>query len=331
MPSPSTKDETPVRRVAVVLNARSGTQQAELRRNDLTEAFGRLDVAAEFVEVADADAVRAVIGNHASGCDVVVAAGGDGTINTVANALAAARHTLAGPPPPLGIVAFGTFNYVARRYQVGESVDDAVRTVVAGRTIGIAAGEVSGHLFLNNCSLGLYTSIIDARERHKGVFGRSQLVALVSGLVTMLSSHARPRVRIAQDGRQRQLRASLVFVGANPLQLTELDPAIAQSVDDGALALVVVRAIDLRRLVGFAWRALTGAVIEAPEIEAEVVQALTLALRSRRARVVVDGELLDLPGTLEVRWHRDALRLRVPIELPASAAAEPPAARVSAS
>ena len=155
------------------------------------------------------------------------------------------------------------------------------------------------------------------------MFGRSQVVALVSGIVTMLAGHARPRVRIAQEGRQRLLRASLVFVGANPLQLADLDPAIAQCVDDGALALVVVRAIDLRRLVGFAWRALTGAVIDAPEIEAEVVQSVTLALRSRRARVVVDGELVDLPGTLDVRWRRDALRLRVPAEPPLPATAGP--------
>lgn len=313
MPPPSMQDDTPpVRRVAVVLNCRSGSRQAGERRGELAEAFGRLGVDAEFVEVADAGAVSAVAGRRDRPFDVVVAAGGDGTVNTVANALAAARGGLPSPPPPLGVVAFGTFNYVRRRYELGETMEEAVRTVVGGRTIGIAAGEVSGRLFLNNCSLGLYTSIIDARERHKRAFGRSRIVAFVSALATVLGDHARPAVRIVQPGRQRALRASLVFVGANPLQLDELDPDIARRVDEGALALVVVRAVDLRRLVRFAWHALTGAIVEAPEIEAEAVRSVTLAMRRRRTRIVVDGELLVLPTPLELRWRPDALRLRVP-------------------
>ena len=64
------------------------------------------------------------------------------------------------------------------------------------------------------------------------------------------------------------MRASMVFIGANPLQLDELAPDIAAQVERGALVVVVVRAIDARRLLKFAWMALTGAVIEAPEIEA---------------------------------------------------------------
>ncbi len=315
MPPFSTQDDTPpVRRVAVVLNCRSGSRQAGERQAEIETAFGRLGVTAAFVEVADAGAVEALATRRDAPWDVVVAAGGDGTVNTVANALARAARAGAPVPPALGIVALGTFNYVTRRYALGETLEEAVRTVVAGRTIGIAAGEVSGRLFLNNCSLGLYTSIIDARERHKRMFGRSRVVALASALATVLGRHARTAVRIAQDGRERSLRASLLFVGANPLQLDELDPGIARQVGDGALALVVVRAVDLRRLLAFAWRALAGAVAEAPEIEAEAVQALTLALRRRRVRVVVDGELHLLPTPLEVRWRRDALRLRVPRE-----------------
>ena len=309
-------DTLPLRRIVVAMNPHADPRQAEVRRAALAEAFDRHGATASFVDVTDAGALRAVLEGRQADCDALVAAGGDGTIHTVANALArAAAQAPRTGVPPMGIVASGTFNYVARRYGVDGTLDEAARTVVSGRSIDIPAGEVSGHLFLNHCSLGLYTSIIDARERHKATFGRHRWVALLSGLATLLGSHARPRLRIRHDdGRERRLRASMVFVGANPLQLTELDPALAQRVADGALALVVVRAIDLRRLAGFAWRALTGStVVDAPEIEAEAVRTATIVLRRRRlARIVLDGELRDLPPQLDLRWHERALRLRVP-------------------
>lgn len=304
-----------MRRVAVVMNDHSGNGEATATRDEIDSAFRALGVAVEFVDVADAAAVSAAAGAEPA-FDAVVAAGGDGTINTVANALAAAAAANGGTAAPLGAIALGTFNYVARRYALGETIEEAVRTVVAGRTVAIAGGEVAGRLFLNNCSFGLYTSIIDARERHKGVFGRHRLVALLSAIATMLGRHARLRVRIVHDGGMRKLRASLVFVGANPLQLADVDADAARRVEDGALALVVVRAINLRRLLGFAWQALRGAVVEAPGIELEVLRSVTLVLRRRSVRVVLDGELLELTQPLEVRWRGDALRLRVPAAAP---------------
>lgn len=296
-----------VRRVAIVLNRCSGAQEGDTRRDEIAAAFARHgSMILDFIDVADSRALAA-LGRPADGTgpDVVVAAGGDGTINTVANALAGTRR-------PMGILPFGTFNYVARRYGLPDELEAAIDTVVLGRTITINAGEVAGRLFLNNCSLGLYTSIIDARERHERMFGRTRTVAALSGILTVLSGHRRPRVRIDHAAGRWHLRTSMVFIGANPLQLDELAPEIADQVDSGALAIVVVRAIDAWRLIKFAWRALFGAVLDAPEIEAIAVQSATVSLRRRRMRVVVDGELIIVPVPFEVKVRPDVLCLRAP-------------------
>lgn len=302
-----------VRRVAIVLNRCSGAQEGDTRRDEIAAAFARHgSMILDFIDVADSRAISA-LGRPADGTepDVVVAAGGDGTINTVANALA-------GTGRPMGIFPFGTFNYVARRYGLPDELEAAIDTVVAGRTITIAAGEVAGRLFLNNCSFGLYTSIIDARERHERMFGRSRMVAALSGILTVVGQHRRPRVRVEHAAGRWHLRASMVFIGANPLQLDELAPEIADQVDSGALAIVVVRAIDAWRLIKFAWRALFGAVLDAPEIEAVAVQSATVSLRRRRMRVVVDGELIIVPVPFEVKVRPDVLCLRAPAISPAS-------------
>ena len=63
----------------------------------------------------------------------------------------------------------------------------------------------------------------------------------------MLGRHRRPLVRLRHRGGQQAMRASMVFIGANPLQLDELAPDIAAQVERGALVVVVVRAIDAPR------------------------------------------------------------------------------------
>ena len=156
-PSNST-DDLRIRHVAIVINPGSGAQEGQTRRDEIAAAFARHgSMILDFIDVADTRAIAAVA-RQAGGTspDVIVAAGGDGTINTVANALAGTRQ-------PMGILPFGTFNYVARRYGLPSDLDAAIDTIVTGRTIAIYAGEVAGRLFLNNFSLVLYTIIFYAR------------------------------------------------------------------------------------------------------------------------------------------------------------------------
>lgn len=310
-------DAMQVRRVAIVGNPRAGSHGEAEGPDVLRSAFARRGVRADLVDVADARAVDAVAcaeGEDAP--DVIVAAGGDGTINAVANALA-------GRDRVMGIVPMGTFNYVARRYGLPEEAQAAVDVVLEGRTLRIDAGDVNGRLFLVNCSLGLYTSIIDARERHNRSFGRNRLVALLSAMKILVTPHRRPRVRVEHARGLLDTRASMVLIGANPLQLDGIDPEVAAAVERGALAIVVVRAVDLWRLLKFAWKALTGKVAEAPEIEAFVVDDARVWLRAARVRVVVDGETVVLPTPLALASRPGALRLRVPLPVEPAAAPSP--------
>lgn len=54
---------------------------------------------------------------------------------------------------------------------------------------------VNDRIFLNNASFGLYTEIIEDRERHKRVLGRSRWVALLSVILMGLRSHSPRRIK----------------------------------------------------------------------------------------------------------------------------------------
>ncbi|KAG1389999.1 hypothetical protein G6F59_015349 [Rhizopus arrhizus] len=110
---------------------------------------------------------------------VVSAAGGDGTLNAVAG-------TVLGQGVPFGILPQGTFNYFGRRYGISQDTEVALRGFLQGHLQPVQVGHLNGRLFLVNASLGLYPTLLEDREAYKQRFGRSRLVALWSGIVTLL-------------------------------------------------------------------------------------------------------------------------------------------------
>ena len=89
--------------------------------------------------------------------DIVVAAGGDGTVSTVA--AAAVRHDVA-----LGVLPLGTLNHFARDAGVPLDLDRAVEALARRETTMVDVGEVNGRLFVNNASLGAYPALVWERE-----------------------------------------------------------------------------------------------------------------------------------------------------------------------
>src|SRR5205823_6168512 len=92
-----------------------------------------------------------------AGCDVLVACGGDGTVNAVAQ-VAKDRDAL------LGVLPVGTLNHFAKDLGI-YSLPDAEQALLAGQIRKIDAGRVNGHLFINNSGIGIYPMIVLERER----------------------------------------------------------------------------------------------------------------------------------------------------------------------
>src|SRR5689334_15320654 len=87
-----------------------------------------------------------------SRASVVVAAGGDGTVSSVASGIV-------DSPAALGILPLGTLNHFAKDLHIPLGLREAVDVVVAGDIARVDAGSVNGRLFVNNVSLGVYPGI----------------------------------------------------------------------------------------------------------------------------------------------------------------------------
>jgi diacylglycerol kinase family enzyme len=222
---------------------------------------------------------------------VVVAAGGDGTLNTVAQAAHAAGCLF-------GVIPQGTFNYFAREHGIPTDPREATEALLRARPTPVQVGEVNGRIFLVNASLGLYPRSLQDREALKRRWGRHRVVALGAALRTLLRGMHPLRVRLQQVGDDRYppeeaLRLATLFVGNNRLQLAQLGLAEAGALDDGRLAAVLVRPLPRRSLLWLLIRGALGALSDASGVRHLAFDELTVspAGAGRRWRLSTDGEL----------------------------------------
>ncbi|MHA7121428.1 diacylglycerol/lipid kinase family protein [Achromobacter xylosoxidans] len=297
----------------IVLNTGSGRGDAQALQDIIRRVLDEAGRRFQLVPVDDpsrlvATAREAVaLAREAGG--IVVAAGGDGTLNAVAG-------QVLGQGVPFGILPQGTFNYFGRRYGISQDTEAALRGLLGGELRPVQVGLLNGRLFLVNASLGLYPQLLEDREAYKQRFGRSRLVALWSGLVTLMRAPRQLSLRLDYEGRVRDLRSPTLVVGNNRLQLEHIgiDPA---ELDRGHLVAMAARPVGTLALYGLLLRGLFSRLGEAEHVVSFAFDRLMVSIRGRRrVKVAMDGEISWMDTPLEFKVSDTPLPLVVPVAAP---------------
>lgn len=296
----------------IVLNAGSGRDDAHEVRAVIEGVLDEAERAHEVLLVEDASklrdiAARAVNDARSSG-GIVVAAGGDGTINAVAQAVL-------GSGCAFGVLPQGTFNYFGRTHGISQDAAEATRQLLRARVQRVQVGLVNERVFLVNASLGLYPRLLEDREAWKQQYGRSRLIAIWAAFMTLLREHRPLRIRLERHAVAVNLRTSTLFVGNNRLQLERIGIAEARSLEEGQLAAVTVREVSTAGLLWLMLRGALGQLGEARNVVSFGFRQMTvrpLSLGNRRVKVAMDGEVVCLRAPLEFRVSPHALPLLLP-------------------
>ncbi len=299
-----------------VINAAAGSSDAEAKRTVVEAALQaggrRGDVLfcgpAELAAVSQRAATKAIATRTA-----VVAVGGDGTLNTVAQAAHAAGCAM-------GVVPQGTFNYFARTHGIAADPADAVRQLLHAVPVPVQVAGINERVFLVNASLGLYPELLEDREAYKARFGRSRWVAFMAACATLLRAQRRLRLRIETSGQVRNVQTLTLFVGNNRLQLQQLgaepDDTVAGTPGDGSMAAVVLRPIGTLSMIGLMLHGAMGRLGEAAGVESfefeQLVVQPTLPQRRRGVKVAFDGEVTVMRAPLNFRVLAKPLYLLKP-------------------
>lgn len=297
----------------ILFNERSGSRDAHEARERMSEVLGSARRAHQFMPVSHPRDLPRLAGTAVELAmryqGAVVAAGGDGTINAVAQAAVPADC-------PFGIVPQGTFNYTPRANGVPLDTTEAAEALLHSRIRETQVGLVNDRVFLVNASLGLYPELLEEREKFKRRYGRYRATAVVSGLVTLLREHRQLELEIDHDGKREWVRTPTVFVGNNALQLEAAGLDEAKDIARHKLVGVIPRPVSTAALFGLALRGALGTLGEAEQLRHFPFRRMTVraaGFRARRAmKVATDGELRSLSFPIEFAVSPKPLLLLVP-------------------
>lgn len=291
--------------VKIIISAGAGPGDNTKAAERLTEIFkedqNSVDISfahsgAEVVELAR----EAVRGPYR----VIVAAGGDGTVNSVAAAVVDTDKIL-------GVLPLGTLNHFARDLRIPFDLQAAAHTIAAGHTIEVDVAEVNHRIFLNNSSLGLYPMIVREREKHQRL-GFGKWPAFIWATFQALRRNPFLDVQLRVNNKLLDRTTPFVFVGNNEYAMDLLNIGMRDRLDRGELSIYITHATSRLRLIGLALRAIVGRLHNDKDFLALRSNEVKIQTARKRVRVAFDGEIEVMEAPLQYQVRRRALRVIVP-------------------
>lgn len=296
------------RRVCVILNRGSGRRKGEDTEELLRQKLSTGVQAFEIRRIAPGDDVTGLAkGALKDGFDLIVALGGDGTQAGVAAALN-------GTQAVMGVLPGGTFNYFAREHGVGETLDEALATLLNGRIAEVSLGEINGRIFLNNTSFGAYPEILERRESIYKRWGRSRIAAYWSVLVALANLRRPLQLRAQCSGEARSYRTSLAFVARSAFQLKTFGLDGAEAVARDQFALFIAHAQTPMALIGAALRLAFGQTARDSDFDLIEAESIEIETRPQTRLIARDGEKERMSGPFRLRVLPRALKIVVPAD-----------------
>jgi diacylglycerol kinase family enzyme len=292
-------------RATVLVNAAAG-----VRTREIAEEMERIVAGLEGRGVAAT--VRPVPGpdltdaarEAAAGADAVVMAGGDGTMNAGAAALA-------GGDCPMGVLPLGTLNHFARDLGIPQDMEGALEVVATGLVRRLDVGEANGRVFLNNASMGLYPQAVIEREQREDE-GASKWLAMMRASIATLRRFPVIRVVLRLPTGSVRVTTPLVFVGNNRYEMSLLSLGKRSALDGGELWVYVARHRGRIGFLSLALRAMVGRLDQARDFIGLGVPEVTVEDRRRSISIALDGEVCEVESPLVCRIRPRALPVIVP-------------------
>lgn len=282
-----------VKRARIIYNPTSGR---ELFQKELPEVLKKLENAgyetSTHATTAEGDATEAARVAVERRFDMVIAAGGDGTINEVVHGIAEQEYR-----PKLGIIPVGTTNDFARALRIPRDVQKAVEIILEENIRPLDIGRVNGNYFVNIAGGGKLTELTyEVPSKLKTMLG--QLAYYLKG-IEMLPSLKPTKVKIEYDGKTFEDEIML-FLVSNTNSVGGFEKLAPDAkMDDGYFDMLVLRKTNLADFVRIVSLATKGAHLEDKNIFYTKANRIKVT-SEEKLQLNIDGEYGGLlPGEFE--------------------------------
>lgn len=289
------------RHCVFIINPHSGTDRNKALETSIGFAFKDSKITVEIQRTRFAHHGIALAQDAAAaGAWAVVAVGGDGSVNDVAQGIIG-THT------QLGIIPKGSGNGLARSLGIPLDVQQALEIVKVGRSANIDVGYANGRLFLSNAGVGFDALISKsfARSTQRGLATYSKLVF---GKLWQFKS---PSWELDVDGKVFVQKAFLINAANGQQFGYNLKIASTASLTDGRFDVVIVKPFPKLIAAKLVWRAWKGSLTNSPYVQH--IQARNLTIRHRNLRLYqTDGDAHNCDGKVNFVMKEGALGVLVP-------------------
>ncbi|MBB4825530.1 diacylglycerol kinase (ATP) [Sporosarcina luteola] len=272
-----------MKRARIIYNPTAGR---EVFRKHLAEVLERLEQAgyetSAHATTCEGDATEAAKHAVERGFDLIIASGGDGTLNEVVAGVSSYENR-----PKIGLIPTGTTNDFARALRIPRDIDAALDIIIEGKSIPVDVGLMNGNrYFINIAGGGRLTELTyEVPSRLKTMLG--QLAYYLKGIEMLPSIHSSP-VRIEYDGEVFDEEAMLFLVGLTNSVGGFEKLAPQSSINDGKFTLLILKKCNIAEFIRVVSLALRGEHLDDP---------LVISTSAERIKVTSEEEvLLNLDG-----------------------------------
>ncbi len=286
------------KRILFVVNPISGGKKKSGFKKRATEDIDTTKYDAEFVFSEHVNhAYELAKAAVASGVDMVVAVGGDGTINEIASALNQTDTVL-------GIVPEGSGNGLALYLGIPLNERAAVRRLNHFECMAIDSGKINDHFFFNMAGIGFDASVSDrfAQANLRGPIGYLKTV------LTEISTYKPKRYQLTIDGETIEREAFMVSVANSPQYGNNAYIAPQASITDGALDVCIVHKFPLYTFPMMLFHLFNKTADQSEYIEIIPGKQIRI-VREASDPVHVDGEPKELGEVLDISVIPSSLKI----------------------
>ena len=240
------------------------------------------------------------------GRNLFVAAGGDGTISHVIQALVNTEATL-------GVLPLGTFNHFARDLGIPLDWRAAMEIALSGTRRQIDTGRINERFFINNLSIGLYPELVARREERGRDYPRWK--ARIYGAVATLRKYPHVTLAIETEYLHEVIRTQVFVVSNNSYDLSRMGiDAPRNTLEEGRLSVYWLPSVSRIALARFLAHYLAGRVRNTPGFRSFRTTRLRMQSPRKHLHLGVDGEVVTIVPPLIITVVPRSLLVKVPRE-----------------
>ncbi|MBW3569126.1 hypothetical protein KY385_03300 [Candidatus Parcubacteria bacterium] len=232
---------------------------------------------------------------------ILVAVGGDGTANTVADTALKFRRKMS-------VIPLGTFNHFSKDVGFPTDFDGAAKTLLKGRVKKIDLGKANDRIFLNNTVIGFYPHFLTKRESLQDKIGKWP-AGLISAFY-IIPEIKNYRFKLKINNKSFSIKTNLLVVSNNKYELDDIGLAKRRKLDEGEMYAYFLNPKTKKEMLLLFWRLIFGK-INSRDFACYAAKKIEIRGDNKKIRLAIDGESVTLRLPIKYKILKKSLEIIV--------------------